>query len=295
MFLQDHYSEGWEEGVWVRKCSLFACLSSQLFSVLIVLRGSGSDLAHKHSSPSQRTLLWRPPETRHCRCSFVSHLDALTAILCATDRIGNMVTVNILKTLSILGEQCVHCGWMVSQEVMFIWSCPDQDEFCLYTNIWSTVKGKLFFDPVIDPFLPTRLCNQPCACMCVNVHMCELLHGGLFPHGEKSEGHNWWRNCVCFPTPSQTEWWWRSLLSGQQVEHLPEGQAHLLSAWKRRHGNALRRATWVQIHKYISISKLRSCCGAFHCFHSMVCMMGRNGSFHCGLFFSIDKYFSPEK
>lgn len=34
----------------------------------------------------------------------------------------------------------------------------------------------------------------------------------------------------------------RSLLSGQQVEHLPEGQAHLLCARGRRHGDTLRRA-----------------------------------------------------
>lgn len=46
------------------------------------------------------------------------------------------------------------------------------------------------------------------------------------------------------------EWWRRSLLSGQQVEHLPEGQAHLLGARRGWNGDALWWTPWVQSTRY---------------------------------------------
>ena len=50
----------------------------------------------------------------------------------------------------------------------------------------------------------------------------------------------------CVSALLHTERWRRPLLSGEQVEHLPEGQTHLLGAGGRRHGDALWWAPWVQ-------------------------------------------------
>lgn len=57
--------------------------------------------------------------------------------------------------------------------------------------------------------------------------------------------------CFVLTRSLVTERRWRSLLSGQQVEHLPEGQAHLLSARDRRHGNTLWWAPWVYTHFHL--------------------------------------------
>lgn len=53
-----------------------------------------------------------------------------------------------------------------------------------------------------------------------------------------------WMTTVCL---CLTEWRRRSLLSGEQVEHISEGSTHLLSARSGRHWDALWWTPWVWI------------------------------------------------
>lgn len=66
------------------------------------------------------------------------------------------------------------------------------------------------------------------------------------------------KTVFCFHTApvKKTERWWRTLLSGQQVEHVPEGQAHLLGAWSRWDGDTLWWAQWVHLHLHLPTNVL---------------------------------------
>lgn len=124
--------------------------------------------------------------------------------------------------------------------------------------------------------LPNPISTPPLAsCLCKSeTRMCGWLHLGFFLFLNQ-EGVGWGLMrmqlmeklyfCV-HPHPSQKiERRRRSLLSGQQVEHLPEGQAHLLCARGRRHGDTLWRAQWVQRtvnpHHAVFLSTVFCWCG----------------------------------